>query len=223
MCEVRRLSDIGSSRVALCASAHIKPGVRDPFEVWVNSSNDVASFHVGHIFDCVSAFDLGQKLIPPGVVYQEEHPPSNFLGFQEKSLLDMLISRDRVAPEMTDSSSGNNVRQRQLKDDVAEQLRSEEHRMCGGLARVLGDGACVRRLQRARRAALGDFDFFVHGVHGVCDSECVRRVALKVLFWISDVDASSGWPANLCGEMLSLRYLTTWGVVGRALPRVIFK
>jgi hypothetical protein len=87
----------------------------------------------------------------------------------------------------------------------------------------LGDGACVRRLQRARRAALGDFDFFVHGVHGVCDSECVRRVALKVLFWISDVDASSGWPANLCGEMLSLRYLTTWGVVGRALPRVIFK
>jgi hypothetical protein len=56
-----------------------------------------------------------------------------------------------------------------------------------------------------------------------CDLKCVRRVASIVLLLVSDVDASSGWPTHLCGEMFSLRYVIIWGVIGRAVPRVIFK
>lgn len=160
-------------RCARDTSAHIEPRLANSCKIWIHFSNDVASIHVGDILDSISAFDLGQELVSPTVVDQEEQPTSNFFRLEEKSLLDLRIDRNGVAPEVTDSSSGKNTRKRQLSDDVAEQLGSEEHSVCGGLARLLGDGSCVRRLQRARCAALGDFSLDVYSVHAVCGVEGV--------------------------------------------------
>ena len=109
-----------------------------------------------------------------------DQDPTNFFGAEEKGLLKGRINRNGAAPEMTDSSSSDDVSQWQLRDDVAEQLGSEEHRVCGGLARFSGDGHCVRRLQRARCAALCAFSLSVEGIHGVCGVKGVWRAVRKV-------------------------------------------
>jgi len=64
----------------------------------------------------------------------EDQHPSDFLGSEEKSLLNTLIGGNCVAPEVTDASSGNHIGKGQPIDDVGYQFGSGKDGLRGGLS-----------------------------------------------------------------------------------------
>jgi hypothetical protein len=84
--------------------------------------------------DDVSGFESKEALLKlRAPQFSEVQHPTNVLRAEEKSLLNKLISGDRIAPEVTDASRGDNIGERQPIDDVGEHFGGGKDGICGGL------------------------------------------------------------------------------------------